>query len=71
MPMYADDSQFVYSSNNHNRNQDKIYENYHKIKKNLSVNGLQVNDSKTHLTKFMTHQKHTKIGGIPLDLMVR
>ena len=32
---------------------------------------MQVNDSKTHLTEFMTHQKRTKIGGIPPDLTVR
>ena len=69
--MYADDGQFVFSSNNRNRNQDKIDENYVKIKNFLSVNGLQVNDSKTHLTEFMTHQKRTKIGGIPPDLTVR
>ena len=32
---------------------------------------MQVNDSKTHLTEFMTHQKQTKTGGIPPDLTVR
>ena len=71
LPMYADDSQFVFSSNNRNTNQDKIDEIYIKIKKILSSNGLQVNDSKTHLTEFMTHQKRTKLGGIPPDLTMR
>ena len=71
LPMYADDSQFVFSSNNRNCNQDKIDEIYLKIKNFLSANGLQVNDSKTHLTEFMTHQKRTKAGGIPPDLTVR
>ena len=37
----------------------------------MSANGLQVNDSKTHLTEFMTHQKRMKTGGIPPDLTVR
>ena len=54
-----------------NINQDKIDKTYVKIKKKLSANGLQVNDSKTHLTEFMTHQKRTKTGGIPPDLTVR
>ena len=37
----------------------------------LNANGLQVNESKTTLTEFMTHQKRAKIHGTPPELQVQ
>ena len=49
-PMYADNGQFQYSSNSRDQNQDKIVQNFWKIRNYLNANGLQVNEGKTSLT---------------------
>ena len=69
-PMYADDGQFQYSSNHRGWNQDKVDTVFWRIKNFLNANGLQVNEGKTCLVEFMTHQKRSKISGIPPDLTV-
>ena len=47
----------IISINNRNWNQDKIDDNFLRIRDFLHSNDLQVNDAKTNLTEFMTHQK--------------
>ena len=69
--MYADDGQFLTSSNNRNRNQEQIEHCFWTVRDFLNANGLQVNESKTTLTEFMTHQKRAKIHGIPPELTVQ
>ena len=60
-PMYVDDGQFQFSSNSRNLNQDKIENNFWKIKNYLNANGLMVNESKTRLVEFMSHQKRIEV----------
>ena len=69
-PMYADDGQFQYSSNSRANNQDKIESTFWTIKNFLNTNGLLVNESKTILVEFMSHQKRSKTRGLPPDLTV-
>ena len=71
MPMYADDGLYLTSSNNRNQNQDRIDDSFIRIKDFLNANGLQVNESKTYLTEYMTWQKRTRTNGIPPDLTVQ
>ena len=68
--LFADDGLYSHASNRRHLNQDKLDENYIKIKDFLNANGLQVNGSKTKLQEFMTYQKRTKLAGIPPDLTV-
>ena len=69
--MYADDGQFQITSNSRNYNQDKLEYNFWEIKSFLNANGLLVNESKTKLVEFMSHQKKAKISGIPPDITVQ
>ena len=69
-PLYADDGQFQISSNYREWNQDKLNQNFWKIKNFLNANGLQVNEGKTRLVEFMIHQKRTKSKGKPPELLV-
>ena len=69
--MYADDGMFRFSSNSRDKNQDKLDQNFWKLKNFLDANGLKMNESKTKLTEFMTRQKRVKTRGIPPDLTVR
>ena len=69
-PMYADDGQFQYCSNNRSKNQEMIENNFWKIKNYLNANGLMINESKTCLVEFMSHQKRSKTTGIPPDLTI-
>ena len=71
LTVYADDSQYQVASNSRHHNQDKIDCNFWKLGDYLNANGLQVNQSKTVLCEFMSHQKRAKISGIPPDLTVR
>ena len=71
MPMYADDGQYQTASNSQDQNQDQIENNFRKLKNFLNANSLQINESKTGLTYFMSHQKRSKMRGIPPDLTVR
>ena len=48
--MFADDGQFIYSSNDRNNNQEKIENSFWRIRDFLNANGLQVNEGKTSLT---------------------
>ena len=68
--LYADDGLYSHASKRRNWNQDKLDENYTRIKNFLNSNGLQVNGSKTKLQEFMTYQKRTKLAGVPPDLTV-
>ena len=70
-PMYADDGQYQTVSNSRDLNQDKLEKNFWKLGDFLNSNGLQINQSKTVLCEFMSHQKRAKTRGIPPDLMVR
>ena len=70
-PMYADDGQLQISSNSRGYNQDKLELNFWEVCGFLNANGLQVNQWKTKLTEFMTHQKRAKLKGIPPDITVR
>ena len=69
-PMYADDGMYLVSSNSGGRNQDRIETIFWRLKDFLNANSLQVNESKTGLTEFMSHQKRSKTEGIPPDLTV-
>ena len=69
--LYPDDGVYRISSHYRNYNQDKIDMVFWKVKVFLNANGLKVNNQKTKLTEFMTHQKRAKTGGIPPDLTIR
>ena len=71
LPSYADDSQYQLASNSRGWNQDKIDSTFWRLGDFLNANGLQVNQGKTVLVEFMSHQKRAKTNGIPPDLTVR
>ena len=70
LPVYTDDGQFIISSNNRDRNQDNLEKCFWRIRDWLNANGLKMNEAKTNLTEFMSHQKRAKARGIPPDLTV-
>ena len=70
LPVFADDIQYQYQSNSRDANQDKIDENFVRIRDFLQSHGLQINEMKTGLTEFMTKQKRARTRGIPPDLTV-
>ena len=51
-------------------NQDRLDEIFVTLKNFFNDNGLQLNETKTSITEYMTHQKRSKLGGIPPDLTV-
>ena len=69
-PMYADDGQLQISSNSRDYNQDRLDNNFWEVCDFLSA-GLLVNQSKTKLTEFMSHQKRAKTKGIPPDITIQ
>ena len=69
--MYADDTQYLVTSNSRMHNQMYIEYTFARIIDFLNSNGLEVNQSKTTLTEFMTHQKRAKLRGVPPELTVR
>ena len=71
LPMYADDGQYLTSSNSRDRNQQRIEQVFWTVRDFLNANGLQVNESKTTLTEYMTHQKRAKIQGTPPELIIQ
>ena len=71
LPMYADDGQFLTSSNSRTKNQARIEHCFWTIRDFLNANGLQVNECKTTLSEIMTHQKRAKIQGVPPVLEVQ
>ena len=68
--MYADDGMYQISSNNRTWNQDKVEHMFWKINAYLNANGLQVNQSKTNLSEFMTWQKRARTQGLSPELTV-
>ena len=71
LPLYADDALLIVISGLRSRNQDNIQEKFDKIRDYLNSHGLQINESKTTLTEYMSHQKRSKISGLPPDLTVQ
>ena len=71
MTMYADDTQYRVTSNSRMHNQMYIESTFNRMVDFLNSNGLEVNQSKTTLTEFMSHQKRAKLRGIPPELTVR
>ena len=69
-PMYADDGQLQISTHNRDENQDIIEKHFWNVVNFLNAHGLQVNQSKTRITEFMTYQKRTRLRGIPPDITV-
>ena len=65
LPCYADDSTFLYTSNNRDQIQLKIRTNFKKIKEFLNNNGLTVNGEKTTITECMVAQKRVRCKGEP------
>ena len=71
LSLYADDALYVITSKSRMFNQMQIERKFGRIKEYLNMNGLQINEAKTTLTEFMSHQKRAKLKGIPPELMVR
>ena len=73
LTVFADDSIYVHSSKYRTVNQERVNENFLRIRNFLNDNGLQINKGKTFLTEFMTKQKRGKLVGEPphLDVKVR
>ena len=70
LPLYTDDALNITVNKSGMRNQLNIERSFQKIKDFLNMNGLQINVGKTTLTKFMCHQKRSKLRGIPMELTV-
>ena len=70
IPIFADDSQYICVSNNRELNQFNIVKNFEKIRGFLNDNGLQINESKTSITEYMTAQKRGRLRGSPPQLQV-
>ena len=68
MPVFADDCQFIFTSNSRRKNQERIEEMFIKIRDFLNSNGLLMNESKTGIMEYMTHQKRSKLAGVPPEL---
>ena len=71
IPVFADDTQYTCVSKNRGQNQDRIERNFEKVWGFLNDNGLQINESKTNLTKYMSKQKMGRLRGIPPELTVK
>ena len=71
LPLYADDALLIVISGSRSRNQDNIQGKFDKIRDYLNSHGLQINESKTTLTEYMSHQKRSKLQGLPPDLTVQ
>ena len=67
---FADDAQYLSKSRSRMRNQIRIEEVYVRMVDFLNSNGLEVNAGKTTLTEYMSHQKRSKLRGIPPELSV-
>ena len=70
IPIFADDTQYICVSNDRENNQRNIEKNFEKIREFLNDNGLQINESKTSLTEYMTSQKRGRLRGSPPQLQV-
>ena len=69
--VFADDSQFLLTNARQSTNQDRLDEVFVTLKNFFNDSGLQLNETKTSITEYMTHQKRSKLGGIPPDLTVK
>ena len=63
--IFADDAQFLITSNNRNQNQVSLIRNFDRIVEFLNANGLSVNQGKTGLTEYMSKQKRGRLRGQP------
>ena len=68
LPAYADDGLYIVTGKSRFGNQIKIEKTFGRIRDFLNGLGLELNESKTHLTEFMVCQKRSRLGGIPPDL---
>ena len=71
LTVFADDSMYLHASNNRHLNQERIVNGFQKIKDFLNSNGLQINETKTFLTEYMTKQKRGRIRGVQTELVVK
>ena len=70
MPVFADDGKFIFTSKNRHENQIRIEEMFIKLRDYLNSNLLQINESKTSLTEYMTKQKRSRLQGVPPELTI-
>ena len=70
LTIFADDAHYATVHGNRNVNQERLEVNFDTIVNYLNSMGLEVNQSKTCVTEFMTKQKRAKLTGIPPDLTV-
>ena len=68
--VFADDSIYLFASNIRDLNQERIEDKFCRIRDFLQANGLQINESKTFLSEFMTAQKRVRTKGVPPELTV-
>ena len=68
--IFADDAQFLVTSNDRNQNQESLIRNFDRIVEFLNANGLSVNQGKTGLTEYMSKQKRGRLRGQPPELRV-
>ena len=68
--IFADDAQFLVTSNDRNQNQVSLIRNFDRIVEFLNANGLSVNQGKTGLTEYMSKQKRGRLRGQPPELRV-
>ena len=61
---------YLFASNNRILNQERIEDKFVRIRDFLQSNGLQINETKTFLTEFMTSQKRARLRGIPPELTI-
>ena len=69
--VFADDSQFLTTNARRSANQDRLDDVFTTLKNFFNDSGLQLNETKTSITEHMTHQKRSKLGGLPPDLTVK
>ena len=70
MPVFADDAVYAIAGRSRMNNQIILEDRFLRIRDYLNANGLQLNETKTSLTKFMTKQKRNRLRGIPPELTV-
>ena len=70
LTIFADDLQYLKTSNRRAENKVKITENFQRIVNFLNSAGLEVNQAKTNITEYMSRQKRGRIQGDPPSLKV-
>ena len=71
IPNYADDATFVVANPTREQNQVQLSRSLDTITTYLNSNHLSINQPKTALLEIMTHQKRSRIGGVPPSLVVQ